>query len=67
MRVFWVPEIDHGAMSDPTKFLITSGVITAITMAIATLSYRWMEAPVIAWARQFEKRRTEPAGTPATA
>ena len=67
VRVFWVPDIDHGAMSDPTEFLITSGVIIAITMAIATLSYRWMEAPIIVWARRFEKRRVEPAGTPATA
>lgn len=67
VRVAWVPEIDHGTMSDPTKFLIASGVITGITMAIAALSYRWMEAPVIAWARQFEKRRPEPVASPVTA
>jgi peptidoglycan/LPS O-acetylase OafA/YrhL len=67
VRVAWVPEIGHASMTDPTKFLIASAVITAITVAIATLSYRWMEAPVIAWARQFEKRRTEPVATPATA
>lgn len=55
VRVFWVPEIVHASMSDPTKFLIASGVVVAITVAIADLSYRWMEAPIMAWARGFEK------------
>ncbi|UJW85678.1 acyltransferase family protein [Devosia sp. SL43] len=67
VRKYWVPEMDHATMTDPTKFLIASGVITAITMAIAALSYRWMEAPVIGWARQFEKRRVEATTMPATA
>jgi peptidoglycan/LPS O-acetylase OafA/YrhL len=67
VRVAWVPEIAHGSMTDPTKFLITSAVITGITMAIATLSYRWMEAPIIAWARRFENRRGELDGSPVAA
>lgn len=67
VRVFWVPEIDHGSMRDPTKFLVTSAVITGITMVIATLSYRWLEAPVMAWARRFEGRRQEPIGVVAGA
>lgn len=56
VRLGWVPEMDHGSMADPTKFAMTSLVIIGITMTIATLSYRWMEAPIIDWARRFEKR-----------
>jgi len=51
VRLHWVPEMEQGTMHDPVKFLVTSGVIAGITMAIATLSWRWLEAPVIAWAR----------------
>lgn len=68
VRLYWLPEIVHGGMTDPAAFLVGSVVITAITMAMATLSYRWMEAPIIQWARQFERRRgVAPAGEPARA
>ena len=63
VRLYWLPEIVHSGMSDPTAFLVGAAMITAISMAVATLSYRWMEAPIIQWARQFERRRDE--GTPA--
>lgn len=56
VRVYWLPEIDHGGISDPVTFLVGSAVVTGITMAIATLSYRWLEAPIMAWARRFEGR-----------
>ena len=67
VRVAWIPDIAYSSMSDPGKFLITGAVITGITMVIATLSYRWMEAPIIAWARKFEKRHAEPSAVPAAA
>ncbi|WP_240233058.1 acyltransferase family protein [Devosia lacusdianchii] len=67
VRVFWVPEIEHGTMRDATKFLVTGTVITGITMVIATLSYRWLEAPVMAWARRFEGPRADGTGVTARA
>jgi peptidoglycan/LPS O-acetylase OafA/YrhL len=56
-----VPEITQSTMVDPTKFMVASLVIIAITMVIATLSYRWLEAPIMLWARRFEQRRRQPA------
>ncbi len=56
VRLYWVPEITHGTMSDPTKFLVASTVITGITLVIASLSWRWLELPVINWARGLENR-----------
>lgn len=65
VRHYWLPEIQHGGMSDLAVFLVGAAVITAITIAIATLSYRWLEAPILAWARQFERKpAAQPAGTP---
>jgi peptidoglycan/LPS O-acetylase OafA/YrhL len=62
VRLYWVPEITHGTMADGTKFLVASAVITGITMVIAALSWRWLELPVINWARRQEQRgRLEPA------
>ena len=56
VRLYWVPEITHGTMNDPTKFLVASLVITVITMVIAALSWRWLELPVINRARGLEQR-----------
>jgi peptidoglycan/LPS O-acetylase OafA/YrhL len=56
VRLYWVPELSQNSMSDPTRFLMASAVITAITLVIASLSWRWLELPVITWARQFEAR-----------
>lgn len=60
VRMFWWPDIGHGRMGEPVQFLLGSAVIIGITMVIATLSYRWMEAPIIAWARTLEKRPVAP-------
>lgn len=54
VRLYWVPELSHGTMADPTKFLVASLVVTTLTLVIASLSYRWLEAPVMAWARSIE-------------
>jgi len=56
VRLYWVPEITQGTMSDPTKFLVAGMVITAISMVVASLSWRWLELPVITWARGLEGR-----------
>lgn len=62
VRLYWVPELVYGTMSDPTKFLVAGAMITGITMAIASLSWRWLELPMINWARGLERReRLRPA------
>ena len=56
LQVFWLPDIDHGSMRDGTRFFIGTAVILGVTGAIAYASYRWLEAPVIDWARGLEGR-----------
>lgn len=56
VRVFWLPDIGHGSMRDGTRFFIGAAVILGVTGVIADRSYRWLEAPVIAWARGLERR-----------
>ena len=66
MQRFWVPELVYGTVTDPMVWLASSGVAVAITVAVATLSYRWLEAPVIAWARGLEGKPA-PAPMPSSA
>ena len=54
VRVYWVPEIQHGTMRDGATFLTVSALITCITLVIASASWRWLEQPMIEWARRFE-------------
>ena len=56
VRKYWAPDIDHGSMADPVKFVVVCSVITLITVAIAHLSFHLLENPVIQWARGREKR-----------
>lgn len=65
VRLYWVPELTQGTIADPAKFLVASLVIIAISMVIATLSYRWMEAPIMLWARRFEHAGRSSAPQPA--
>ena len=58
VRLYWVPEFAQGGVSDPVKFLVASAVITLITMVIAALSWRWLELPMINWARGLENRQS---------
>jgi peptidoglycan/LPS O-acetylase OafA/YrhL len=58
VRVYWDPLIDHGQASDPTRFVVTCGIITVITFTVAHLSYHLVENPVIQWARGKERRGT---------
>lgn len=55
VRLYWVPEFTQDTMSDPIKFVMASGVITAITLVVAALSWRWLELPMINWARRLER------------
>lgn len=62
VRHWFMPELAHGQMADMPSMLAGSALVVAITIAIAAASYRWIEAPVIAWARGLEGRRdTTPA------
>ncbi len=61
VRFYWVPDIDHGAMVDPARFVVVSAVITAITMGIAHLSFYLVENPIILWARGRERRSVDTA------
>jgi len=61
VRKYWAPDIDHGSMADPTRFVVVSGVITLVTIAIAHLSFRFVENPVIGWARGRERKTIDPA------
>jgi peptidoglycan/LPS O-acetylase OafA/YrhL len=60
------PRMVHGTMTDPVAYLGLSAGIVAASFAVATLSYRWLEAPVMAWARGLE-RPAHPVGAVQTA
>ena len=64
VRLWIAPDIDHGQMQDPLRMAWVSGLIVAVSFIIADLSYRFLEAPLIAWARGLE-RRPEPSPSPA--
>jgi peptidoglycan/LPS O-acetylase OafA/YrhL len=61
VRRYWAPDIDHGSMADPVKFVVVCAVITAITMVIAHFSFYLVENPVIRWARGRERRGADDA------
>lgn len=61
VRKYWAPDIDHGSMADPVKFVIVSGVITLITIAVAHFSFHAIENPVIRWARGRERKSVDTA------
>jgi peptidoglycan/LPS O-acetylase OafA/YrhL len=55
---FLVPQFDHGQMPDATMFVVTAAGITLVSIGAAHLSFRYLENPVIQWARGLETRRT---------
>jgi peptidoglycan/LPS O-acetylase OafA/YrhL len=61
VRKYWAPDIDHGSMADPVKFVLVSAVITAITIVVAHFSFYLLESPVIKWARGREQRGVDGA------
>lgn len=62
VRLYVVPDMVQGGLRDPMVFLLASALVTAITIAIAALSWYWLERPAIDWARGLEKHgRFRPA------
>ena len=62
VRLYAVPRMVQGGMRDPAAFLQASVAIIAITIIIAAVSWRWLERPIIDWARDLEQRaRLRPA------
>jgi peptidoglycan/LPS O-acetylase OafA/YrhL len=56
MRLSFAPDMQQGAMQDPSRFALFTAIIIAVSFAIGTLSYYLLEAPVIRWARGLERR-----------
>lgn len=63
VRLWIAPDIDHGQMQDPLRLAWVSALIVAVSFGIADLSYRFLEAPIIAWARGLE-RHPAPSSSP---
>lgn len=62
VRLYVVPDMVQGGLRDSMVFLLASALVTAITIAIAALSWYWLERPAIDWARGLEKHgRFRPA------
>ena len=56
IQTYFVPKFVFGAMTDGALWLTATGASVGLTVIIAAASYRWLEAPVIAWARTLEGR-----------
>jgi len=54
VRLFVVPEMDHGRMTDIPTFALACGLVVAASFAIAEASYRFVELPAMKWARRLE-------------
>lgn len=57
VRRFWLPDMALGTMADATAFWSASAVVVLASLVVATASYRWLEAPVVGWARMLEPER----------
>lgn len=57
IRANYVGQFFHGGMRDFAAWSWTALAVVTISFAIAHLSYRVLEAPLIAWARSNEQRR----------
>ncbi len=54
IQVYFVPDFRYGTMTDTNLWLMATAASVGISMVLATVSYRWMELPVINWARGLE-------------
>jgi peptidoglycan/LPS O-acetylase OafA/YrhL len=61
VRKYWAPDINHGSMADPVKFVVVCSVITLVTVAISHVSFHRFENPIIQWARGREKKSADTA------
>lgn len=67
MQRYWVPDFVYGGMTDTNLWIIASTLAVVVSIAVATLSYRWLEAPVMAWARSLERVRDRALPLPSSA
>jgi peptidoglycan/LPS O-acetylase OafA/YrhL len=56
VRVTLAPDLAVAKMDDPTRFLLSSALVFGISALIADLSFRFLERPVMRWARRYERR-----------
>jgi peptidoglycan/LPS O-acetylase OafA/YrhL len=49
------PGMVYGGMQDLAAFYTFGGGVVVLSFILATLSYHWLEAPVIRWARTLER------------
>lgn len=56
IQVYAVPDFRYGTMTDGGLWLMATGAAVGISVVIAMASYRWLESPVINWARTLERK-----------
>ena len=56
VKGYLAPDMEQGVMENPGRFALYSAIIIAISFAVGTMSYYLLEAPIIRWARGFERR-----------
>lgn len=61
IQVYFVPKFVFGTMTDGSVWLTTTVASVGLSVVLAAASYRWLEAPVIAWARTLETRGVQSA------
>jgi peptidoglycan/LPS O-acetylase OafA/YrhL len=60
------PDLAGGVVSDPWRFVLLSTLVVGLTMLIAHHSYRYIESPIMRWARGFERdAKSAPTLSPA--
>ncbi|WP_297111980.1 acyltransferase [uncultured Devosia sp.] len=55
IQIYFVPKFVYGTMTDGPLWLMAVAASVGLSVTIATASYRWLEAPVIRWARGLEQ------------
>jgi peptidoglycan/LPS O-acetylase OafA/YrhL len=64
IRVLYQPRYVYAGMSSVSEWAWISVGVIAVSVALATVSYYWFEAPIIRWARGLERRPDASLATP---